>query len=365
MPSVLLATAGYDHTVRLWEASNGKCHRKLSYMDSQVNSLVISADKRYIAAAGNPHTRLYDTQSNDSGPLRSFDGHVNNVNAAGFQKDGRWMYTGSDDGTLKIWDLRAPGIAREFGTCQREYDNGAGINSVVLHPNQGELIAGDENGNIRVFDLTQNKMSYEQPSGVGSAVRSISIAADASLAATSHDNGMVILWKLPNSRQTVSHFEERHAFQAHEQYVRVALLCVCLFLVQFNSRPLLKRCSRIRGPSPQRPPAQALKCSLSPDMSCLATASSDSTVKLWNISDLLSGPRTPVEPATILRGHQRWVWDCVFSLDSAYLVSASSDHTARLWDLSTGESIREYTGHTKAVCCVALSDKEEPCRNSG
>lgn len=102
---------------------------------------------------------------------------------------------------------------------------------------------------------------------------------------------------------------------------------------------------------------QALKCRLSPDMSCLATASSDSTVKLWNVSDFLSA-HTPVQPTTILQGHQRWVWDCVFSLDSAYLVSASSDHTARLWDLSTGESIREYTGHTKAVCCVALSDRE-------
>ena len=66
-------------------------------------------------------------------------------------------------------------------------------------------------------------MSYEQPSGVSSAVRSISIAADASLAATSHDNGMVILWKLPNSRQTVSHFEELHVCQAHEQYVRATL----------------------------------------------------------------------------------------------------------------------------------------------
>jgi G protein beta subunit-like protein len=218
MPSVLLATAGYDHVVRLWEASNGRCHRKLQFPDSQVNCLAISPDKRYIAAAGNPHTRLYDTEGKDTA-LQSFDGHVNNVNAAGFQKDSRWMYTGSDDGTLKIWDLRAPGTAREFGTCQREYDNGGGINAAVLHPNQGELIAGDEHGNIRVFDLTQNMMSYEQASGVDSAVRSISIAADASLAATSHDNGTVILWKLPDNSQTVSHFEKWYSFQAHEEYV--------------------------------------------------------------------------------------------------------------------------------------------------
>ena len=34
MPSVLLATAGYDHTIRMWEASNGKCYHKFQFLDS-------------------------------------------------------------------------------------------------------------------------------------------------------------------------------------------------------------------------------------------------------------------------------------------------------------------------------------------
>ena len=55
------------------------------------------------------------------------------------------------------------------------------------------------------------------------------------------------------------------------------------------------------------------------------TTSSDSTVKLWNL-DGFTLERT-------LKGHRRWVWDCVFSVDAAFLVTASSDATARLWEV--------------------------------
>lgn len=43
--------------------------------------------------------------------------------------------SGGEDGTVRVWDLRSPG-------CQREYGSRAAVNTVVLHPNQGELISG-------------------------------------------------------------------------------------------------------------------------------------------------------------------------------------------------------------------------------
>lgn len=135
MSQVVLATAGYDHNIRFWEATSGICYRTLQYAESQVNKLEITSNKQFLAAAGNPQIRLFEVNSNNPQAVATYDGHTSNVTAVGFQKDSKWMFSGSEDGTVKIWDLRAPG-------CQREYASRGAVNSVVLHPNQGELISG-------------------------------------------------------------------------------------------------------------------------------------------------------------------------------------------------------------------------------
>lgn len=71
---------------------------------------------------------LFEVNSSNPAPLSTFEGHTNNVTAVGFERDGRWMYSGSEDGTVKVWDLRASGH-------QREYESRGAVNSVVLHPN--------------------------------------------------------------------------------------------------------------------------------------------------------------------------------------------------------------------------------------
>ncbi|KAI3914399.1 hypothetical protein MKW92_016061 [Papaver armeniacum] len=310
-PTVILATAGYDHTIRFWEADSGRCYRTLQYPDSQVNRLEITPDKKYLAAAGNPHIRLFDINSSSPQPVMTYDSHTNNVTALGFQCDGNWMYTGSEDGTVKIWDLRAPG-------CQREYESRAAVNTVILHPNQTELISGDQNGNIRVWDLTANSCSCELVPEVDTAVRSLTVMWDGSLVVAANNNGTCYVWRLQRGTQTMTNFEPLHKLQAHDGYI--------------------------------------LKCLLSPEFGdpnrYMATASSDGTVKIWNVDDF-SLERTLV-------GHKRWVWDCVFSVEGAYLITASSDTTTRLWGVGTGESIQVYQGHHKAVVCCALHDGAEP-----
>jgi len=302
-----LATAGYDHNIRFWEAPSGICYRTIQYTDSQVNRLEITPDKQYIAAAGNPHVRFFEIHTNNQNPVTSFDGHTTNVTALGFQKDGKWMYTGSEDGTIKIWDLRATG-------CQREFQVNAAVNTVALHPNQAELISGDQNGNIKVWDLTANKYSRDLTPDGEVAMRSVTIAPDGSSVVAANNKGNCFVWKLAPS--DTSRFEHHQTLEAHSTYI--------------------------------------LKALYSPDSKLLATTSTDTKIKIWNVNK--ESQTEFLSLNKILNGHTRWVWDCVFSADSAYLVSASSDQVARLWELSNGDSIRPYSGHHRVVSCVTLRD---------
>ncbi len=296
---VLLATGGYDNTIRLWDASSGLCYKSLSHPDKQVNALQVSPDKAYVVAGGSPSIKLYDVNAKGNDPLVTYEGHSGNVTAVGFQRDGRWMYSASEDGSVRIWDPRASG-------SQRDYDARAGVNAVALHPNQGELVSGDHSGAVRVWDLAANKCSVELSPEGDTPISAIAIASDASAVVAANFNGGLFVWAPRSSEE----YTPLRRLQGHRGYI--------------------------------------LSARLSPDVRLLATASSDRTVRLWNVADW--------SPALTLTGHGRWVWDAVFSADSSYLVTASSDMTAKLWEAGTGEAVRTYSGHHKAVTAVALND---------
>jgi len=70
MAKVILATASYDHTIRFWEAPTSMPTRTIQYPDSQVNRIAITPDKCLLAAAGNPHVRFFDINSNNQSAVR-------------------------------------------------------------------------------------------------------------------------------------------------------------------------------------------------------------------------------------------------------------------------------------------------------
>ncbi|CRG89821.1 Vegetative incompatibility protein HET-E-1 [Talaromyces islandicus] len=85
----------------------------------------------------------------------------------------------------------------------------------------------------------------------------------------------------------------------------------------------------------------------SPDGQILASASSDSTIKLWNT-------KTSSELQTLI-GHAGWIRSVTFSPDGQILASASDDSTVKLWDAKTGSVLQTFEGHAGSVGYVAFS----------
>ena len=101
------------------------------------------------------------------------------------------MVTSSEDGTVKIWDTRTASV-------QRNYSHGSPVNDVVIHPNQGELISCDRAGNVRVWDLGENKCTHQLIPEEDTSVTSVTVATDGTLLCAGNNNvcGDDILWFL-------------------------------------------------------------------------------------------------------------------------------------------------------------------------
>uniref|UniRef100_A0A093VFH8 Target of rapamycin complex subunit LST8 n=1 Tax=Talaromyces marneffei PM1 TaxID=1077442 RepID=A0A093VFH8_TALMA len=407
--SVILCTAGYDHTIRFWEALSGICSRTLQHPDSQVNRLCITPDKRYLAAAGHTNVKLFDIKSSNPNPVMTFEGHTNNITGVAFHCEGKWMVTSSEDGTVKVWDTRS-------GSLQRNYVHKAPVNDVVIHPNQGELISGDRAGTVRVWDLGESVCTHQLIPEDDVAVSSVSVASDGSLLCAGNKKGNVYIWRMIQDTE-VTRIVPIAMFQAHRDYLtRVLLspdvkhLATCsadhtakiwnldqayppaVAAAAAAAETAASRPNNSNGTSTPTPPANGVSNNNGAAGSSSTTqpqqtrststdlAASDFSMvsSAASLNPLLNpnqnqqqqqqsapfptqpdGP--PIDPSTgtpfletTLSGHQRWVWDCAFSADSAYLVTVSSDHYARLWELASGTIIRQYSGHHRGAALLSL-----------
>ena len=77
------------------------------------------------------------------------------------------------------------------------------------------LPAGDQHGNIRVWDLTANACSCELVPEVGTAVRSITVALDGSLVVAANNVGTCYVWRMMRGASLTTHFEPLHKLRAH------------------------------------------------------------------------------------------------------------------------------------------------------
>ena len=206
-----------------------------------------------------------------------------------FSPDGTTLASGSDDGTVKLWDVATgTNIATLEGHTSSVY-------SVSFSPDGKTLASGSWDDTIKLWDVAthENIATLQRPLENWSLPMSFS--PDGTTLASGTAGGTVKLWDVAT----------------HENI------------------------ATLQGPLED----WFIPVSFSPDSTTLASGAGDGTVKLWDVA-------THENIATLER-HRGEVYSVSFSPDGTTLASASGD--VKLWDVATKENIATLQGYGDSV----------------
>lgn len=138
----LLVSASSDYSARLWALPDLRLKAVLTGHDDDVEMAVFSPDGSMIATCSRDYTiGLYDTAGVR---LRRLAGHEADVISVVWSADGTELISSSDDGTIRRWDART-GDELEVIDMQ-----GIETDTVVIASNS-TIYSGDDEGRIAVY----------------------------------------------------------------------------------------------------------------------------------------------------------------------------------------------------------------------
>uniref|UniRef100_A0A8C2H7G8 Small nuclear ribonucleoprotein 40 (U5) n=1 Tax=Cyprinus carpio TaxID=7962 RepID=A0A8C2H7G8_CYPCA len=177
-----LASSGYDRLILLWNVY-GDCenYATLKGHSGAVMELHYNTDGSLLFSASTDKTVcVWDSETGER--VKRLKGHTSFVNSCFPARRGPQLAcTGSDDGTVKLWDIRKKASVHTF---QNTYQ----VLSVTFNDTSDQIISGGIDNDIKVWDLRQNKLIYSMQ-GHGDSVTGLSLSADGSyLLSNSMDN---------------------------------------------------------------------------------------------------------------------------------------------------------------------------------
>ena len=376
-----LASASWDHTVRLWDAATGREFLTLNGHTHPVRNVTFSPDGKRLASGGNDHTaRIWDATTGHE--ILTLKGHTNVVLSVAFSPDGKRLTSASADDTVRVWD---GATGREIVALRHTYTT-LGFN-VAFSPD-GQRLASEDDATVKVWDAATGQETLTLK-GHTSTVWSVAFSPDGKRLASASGDRTVKVWESATGHETLvlkGHTDQVHSVAFSPDGKRLASAggdCA----VRVWDAATGKETLTLKGSADV-----VDSMAFSPDGRRLATGSKDARVMIWDAAtaqetltlkgrkpSLYSGRSVAFSPdgkrlASNNDARTVWLWDiatgnetlalegysgvvlCVaFSPDGKRLASASEDGTVRLWEASTGQESLTLKGHRGRVESVAFS----------
>jgi RNA polymerase sigma factor (sigma-70 family) len=329
----MLATAGNDCRIRLWETNSDKELKPADGDASRALTAAYSPDGRFVATGGmDGAVRLWEAATGRL--LHRCGPHLGWVNRVAFTPDGRRLLSVGSDGTIRVWDTTTGKELRLIGTqfeCD-SYTAGLAVSS------DGRTVTAKCSGDtVRTWDLETGR-ELRRITVAGRSLQ-LALSPDGRTLATAEgeksDEGSVVrLWDWPaGTERRKWTAPNRHAsslaFSPDGQFL--ALGC------RGGEPPKLWTAATGRErPLVGVPAGGSIEAvAFSPDGRRLALAGYGGTIGLW---ELATG-----QPCRRWDSGQFAVFALDFAPDGRALVSANGDGTALVWDLTAGPAPRDLS----------------------
>ena len=295
------------------EARWGNCSRTVT-LDSKPLALAYWRDT---VAAGLQSSDIIILDVVTGSQVAVLSGHDDQVNSLTFSSGGTSIVSGSDDKTLKLWDVQTGGVVKTF--CGHT----DGVHSISISSECTIIASGSNDKTICLWDVQTgecHRVIRQQE-----AVYSVSFSPTDPQHLISVSGGVVQQWDLDGNQIKHTHRGSSAAFSLDGTHIISSEHDVAT-VWNSGSGVIAATCSK--------PTGFLSRWCFSPNGRLVAATAADTNAYIWDIAN--SDPH----PIQTCSGHTNGITSLKF-LSSSSLVSASSDRTVKFWQISvsTADSV--------------------------
>ena len=264
-----------------------------------VTALVIDSQRGFIISGSNDETvRIWNIENSDL--TRTFGGHSGSVFSLSVDTQRGLIISGSENQIVTIWKVNSYG---KYVEKQSLHGYLGTPRSLAVDTQRGLIISGSDDGIIRVWDIENSDLIHTMEEHFGS-VLSLAVDSRRGLIISGSENHRLSVWDIETG-------EFVRSFKGHSGSV--------FGLIVDSQRGLI------------------------------ISSADDGTVRIWNI---LSG-----DFIHTLNGHTNAIRALAVDSQRGLVFSGSDDETVRIWSIKTGELVRTLYGHSSSVNALAIDSQ--------